>query len=205
MSFVRYECGTFITRDSQSEHAMCRVNFKIDSEKKDKITQYVEQSKEYSSISHFFRLAANKEMSDDDEQSQEIPPEVDRTLDQITTELKEIRDGMNQVSIQLESRNRDTETLAQEVYESIPRAPAANSAEISSTSRSAQEMDYQHAYSVLQNSEEPSTMNEITRELNADKEEIKEAIHHLKSNFLPILELVDEDGNKHILKQEERR
>lgn len=205
MSFVRNGCGTFIPRDSQSEHAMCRVNFKIDNEKKEEITQYVEQSRKYSSVSHFFRLAANKEMSDEDEQPQEVPPKVDRTLEQITAELEEIRGGLSQVNIQLESGNRDTETLAQEVYESIPRVPAANSAEISSTSRSAQEMDYQHAYSVLENSEEPSTMNEITRELNADKKEIKEAVRHLKSNFLPILEMVDEDGNKHILKQEERR
>ena len=205
MSFVRNACGTFIPRDSQSEDAMERINLKIDSEKKDEITQYVEENNEYSSMSHFIRVAANKEMSDEEEDSQQVPPRVSQTLNQITQELEEIRSGISGITIQLESEDVDIQALAQEVYETIPRAPATNSAEIASTGRSLNELDNQHAQSVLQNSDKPSTITGIAQHLNADKKDIQDSIHHLKSNFLPILELVDDEGNKHILKQEERR
>lgn len=202
---VHTACVAFISPDSESAVAMVRINFKIDKEKKAEIGTYVKENQEYSSMSHFFRLAANKEMNDDSEQPSQVSPRVTRTLDQIVSELDEIQDGINGITAQLNDDNRDIQTLAQEVYETIPVAPIANTAEVAAAGTSAQQLDRRHAQTVLQESDAPSTIPELARYLDADKEDIKEAIRRLKSNFLPILELVDEDGNKHFLKQEERR
>lgn len=104
----------------------------------------------------------------------------------------------------LEDESREIEVIAQEVYNTIPHAPAANSAKIAATGRSAQSLETQHVHTAI-DLEGPSTVEELARHLGEDRENIKEAIRHLKSNFFPIIEIVDEDGKKHFLKQEERR
>jgi Arc/MetJ-type ribon-helix-helix transcriptional regulator len=184
---------------------MERINIKIDEEEKKEIDCYVQDNKEYSSMSHFLRVAAKEEMDDEDERLQQVPPRITRTLDEIVNKLDEVQEGISGLASRLDSDSRDIEELAHDVYEAIPVAPVANSAEITAAAQTAQQLDRQHADTVLQHTDAPSTVPELARHLDADKEDIKEALRQLKSNFLPILELVDEEGNKHFLKQEERR
>lgn len=183
---------------------MKRVNFKIEEENKKEIDRYVEENNEYSSVSHFLRVAANKEMSDDEGQV-ELPPRVLRTLDQVIAELDEVQEGIDGIAARLDSGNRDIEMLAQNIYDTLPVAPVSNTAEVVASGQSTQHLDRQKAHLALQNTDAPTTISGLAQSLDADRTDIKEAIRHLKSNFLPILELVDEDGNKHFLKQEERR
>jgi hypothetical protein len=195
---------TFIIPENVSESAMERVNFKIEKENKKEIVRYVEENNEYSSVSHFLRVAANKEMSDDEGQV-ELPPRVLRTLDQVIDELDEVQEGIDGIAARLDSGNRDIEMLAQNIYDSIPEAPVSNTAEAVAAGKSTQELDQHKVWLTLQNTDSPSTIPELAQSLDADRTEIKEGIRHLKSEFLPILEFVDDDGNKHFVKQEERR
>jgi translation initiation factor 2 alpha subunit (eIF-2alpha) len=184
---------------------MERINLKIDKEKKKEIVQYVEETEEYPSVSHFLRLAASREMADEDDQVQQVSPRVVRTLDKIVTEVEEMQDEINSIAVQLEGDSRAIEELAQKLYDTIPKAPVASSAEVAATTASGEQLDRQHAHLVLDETDAPTTIPELARRLDADKEDIKEAVRHLKANFLPVLEIVDDEGNKHFLKQEERR
>ncbi|MFB6192405.1 MAG: hypothetical protein ABEI11_03695 [Haloarculaceae archaeon] len=185
---------------------MGRVNVRIDESEKDEIERYVQENKEYSSISHFLRLAANKEMNGDEEgQGNEIPPHITRTLDKILGELEELKEGIDGIAVQLDSDGQDIEALAREVYETIPAAPVATQAEMAASRKSAHQLERQHIQPLIGDDSVPTTIPALARRLNADREDIKEAIRHLKSEFLPILEVVDEDGTKHFFIQEDRR
>jgi Arc/MetJ-type ribon-helix-helix transcriptional regulator len=184
---------------------MKRVNFKIDDERKEEVEQYVEENSEYPSMSHFFRLAAEKEMGEDEERPHQIPPRVTRTLDKIVGELDELRTSIDGITARLEADETDIEILAQEVYDTLPVAPAVTKMEAAASGESMQCLEQRYGQLMLEEVNTPSTVPELAQHLNTDKEEIKEALHHLKSNFLPIMEFMDDDGNKHFFKQEERR
>lgn len=184
---------------------MRRVNFKIDEETKEEIERFVQENKEYNNMSHFFRLLASQEMEGGTEQVHQTSPRVARTLDKIVGELEELREQTETIAVQVSQDETNIETLAQEVYETLPVAPVATSAEAAAAGVSAQQLDQRHADTVMRETQAPSTIPELAQHFGRDKEDIKDAIHRLKANFLPILELVDEDGNKHFLKQEERR
>ncbi|MEF8885972.1 MAG: hypothetical protein V5A44_12745 [Haloarculaceae archaeon] len=184
---------------------MGRINLRIDDEKKEEIVQYVEETGDYPSVSYFLRLAATKEMEDEDGEVQQVSPRIIRTLDKIVSEVEAIHEELDSIAVQLEYDDRDIEELAQELYELIPEAPVASSAQVAAASVSGNKLDHRHATLVIEKTDAPTTIPELARNLDADREDVKEAISRLKSNFLPILEIVDEDGNKHFLKQEERR
>lgn len=119
--------------------------------------------------------------------------------------MREINQELRSLNMKFSDDGRETEGLAQDVLDVIPVAPTANSAEVANSNMSFDELDEMHALNTLDQTASPSTLSGLAQELDVDRGEIKDAIQHLKSNFLPIYEIVAEDGYKHYLKQEERR
>lgn len=183
---------------------MARIPIVTDGEKKEEIEEYAENNVKYESVSQLFRAAVNKEMAGEFERDHSPSPEVIKRLERLEAEMREINQELRSLNANLADDSRDTEELAQEVLDAIPVAPTANSAEITNSDMSSDELDEMHARNALSHTDSASTLSGLAQELEVDRSQVKDAIQHLKSNFLPIYEIVGDEGYKHYLKQDER-
>lgn len=181
---------------------MARINFVVDEQQKDLFEEYVESDPEFESLSHFFRVSAIREMRDDesDEPSQELVAKIDELQD----ELEELSTEVKGINARLDSSGTDIELLAEDVRKTLHTLPKPSPSEVSQSDKTAEQLQTQFAYSILEE-DYPTTVEDLAQHLEEDKANIEQAIEHLKSKHIPIVEKVLNDNKKHYFKEGERK
>jgi hypothetical protein len=181
---------------------MARINFVVGDQQKDLFEEYVESDPEFESLSHFFRVAAKREMRDD-EDSDPSPEVVDR-LDELQGQIEELATEVKGINARLDSGGTDIELVAEDVRKVLHTLPQPSSSEIANSEKTAEELQTQFAYTILEE-DYPTTVEDLAQHLEEDKSNIEQAIDHLRSNHIPIVEKVLNDNKKHYFKEGERR
>ena len=181
---------------------MARINIVVDEQQKGLFEEYVDSDPEFESLSHFLRVAAIREMKDeeDTEPSSEVVSKIDNLqeqIEQLSTEVK----GIN---TRLDSGGTDIELVAEEVRKNLQILPQPSTAEIANSNMTVEELQEQFA-DTIHKQDHPTTIEDLAQHLERDKNNIQEAIEHLKSQHIPIIEEVLNDNKKHYFKQGERR
>ncbi len=179
-----------------------RINFVIGDQKKDSWENYVESTAEFETLSHFLRVAAQREIQDDSDHqpAQEVIKEIDELQAQIESLSAEIQ-GIN---ARLDSEGTDIELIADDVRRALPTLPEPTPSEVVNSDKSADQLQTQFAYNIVKNNQ-PTTINGLSKTLGEDRKHIEQAIRQLKSDHVPLIEKVLDDGEKHFFKQGERR
>lgn len=181
---------------------MGRINFIVDEQQKDLFEEYINSDPEFESLSHFLRVAAKREIRED-EDSEPSPEVVDR-IDELQSQVEKLTTEVKGINARLDSGNTDIELIAEEVRKALHTIPQPSTAEIASSDKSKKQLQTQFAYTMIEQ-EFPTTVADLAQYLGEDKENIKKAIDRLKSNHIPIAEKVLDDNKKHYFKQGERR
>lgn len=181
---------------------MARINFVVDEQQKELFEEYIRSDPEFESLSHFFRVAAIREMRED-EGNKPSPEIVDR-LDELQNQVEELATEVKGINARIDSGGTDIELISEEVRNTLYTLPQPSSSEIASSDKTAEQLQTQFAYTILEEGY-PTTVADLAQHLEEDKNDIERAIDHLKSNHIPIVEKVLDDNNKHYFKQGERR
>lgn len=181
---------------------MARINFVVDDHQKDLFEEYVRSDPEFESLSHFFRVSAIREMKGDEntEPSAEV---VDR-LDELQTQVEELATEVKGVNARLDSGGTDIELVAEEVRKTLQTLPQPSTSELANSDKTTEQLRTQFAYTIL-GEDYPTTVEDLVQHLEEDKNDIEQAIDHLKSNHIPITEIILDDNKKHYFKEGERR
>ena len=181
---------------------MARINFVIDEQQKELFEEYISSDPEFESMSHFLRVAAKREIKES-EDSKPYPEVVNR-LDELKTQVEELAAEVKGINARLDSGGTDIELVAEEVRKALHTLPQPSSSEIASSDKTTEQLQTQFAYTIVKQGY-PTTVADLAQHLEKDKENIEQAIEHLKSNHIPITEKVLDDSKKHYFKQGERR
>jgi regulator of replication initiation timing len=181
---------------------MARINFVVGDQQKDLFEEYVQSDPEFESLSHFFRVAAKREIRGD-EDSEPAPEVVDR-LDELQAQVEELATEVNGINARLDSGGTDIELVADEVRKTLQTLPQPSTSEVANSDKTAEQLQTQFAYTILEE-DYPTTVADLAQHLEEDKNDIEQAIEHLKSNHIPIAEKVLDDNKKHYFKEGERR
>jgi regulator of replication initiation timing len=181
---------------------MSRINFVVAEKQKELFEEYVGSDPEFESLSHFFRVAAKREMKED-EGNKPSPEIVDR-LDELQNQVEELATEVKGINARLDSGGTDIELVAEEVRKTLQTLPHPSTSEVANSDKTVDELQTQFAYTILEQ-EYPTTVEDLAQYLEEDKNDIELAIDHLKSNHIPIVEKVLDDNKKHYFKQGERR
>jgi inorganic pyrophosphatase len=181
---------------------MARINFVVDDQQKDLFEEYVDSDPEFESVSHFFRVSAIREMKDegDTEPSSEV---IDR-LDRLQEQIEELSTEVEGINARLDSGGTDIELVAEEVRKNLQTLPQPSSSEIANSDKTVEQLQTQFAYTILEGGY-PTTKEDLAQNLEEDKNDIEQAIEHLKSQHIPIVEKMLDDNKKHYFKEGERR
>lgn len=190
-----------------------RVALRIDKEQKRAIEEYVDEIDAYPSVSDFIRYVALKEVRKADENTidtTEVKEEISQIRTEVTSLAEEIHSFKGQLRAEIQrlseedAASKNINSLAREVFDLLPEVPPPNSAEIMHSDIPLEALESRQVMEAIHQGE-PTTLEDIATELGEDKEDVREAINLLKSNFLPVNDIVDEAGNKHYCKRGERR
>lgn len=181
---------------------MARVNFVIDKEQKEFFKEYIASDPEFESLSHFCRVAALREIRE--EESSEPSAELIDKLDELQGQVNELATEVKGINARLDSGGTDIELVAEEVRKTLQTLPHPSTSEVANSDKTVDELQTQFAYTILEQ-EYPTTVEDLAQHLEEDKNDIELAIDHLKSNHIPIVEKVLDDNKKHYFKQGERR
>ncbi|MFB6218706.1 MAG: hypothetical protein ABEH77_05935 [Halobacteriaceae archaeon] len=182
---------------------MPRINFIVDDQQKGLFEEYVESDPEFESLSHFFRVAAIREMSEDDERDEELQSEIIERLELLEADVEDIKTELKGINARLDSSGADIELIAEDIRQTLHTLPQPSTAEITQSDKSADELRTQFAYDII-SQDYPTTIDDLTHHLEEDRDNIEDAIEHLKSQHIPLVEKVL-DGEKHYFKEGERR
>lgn len=168
--------------DSEAERRPL-VNLRVNIRQKARWERYAKQSNEYTSLSHLIRIAVEKEMSEDSEES----PIGGEMVDEVQTELSSISEDLEQLQKDvdwLRSREEhDVEELADQIFSSIEAVDASGDDE------SAKEMGRIAG-------RKPHTVKALASRLDTTPYRVEEAIDFLKEQHMPIVRF-DIDGETH--------
>lgn len=178
------------------------MNFVIDDQQKALFEEYVESTPEFESLSHFFRTAGLREMKDNDDS--EPSAEIIERLDGIQQDLDVLSGQVADINTYLDMGTTDVELLADKVRKELISLPQPSPTEVSKSNKTTEELQTQFAYTIVGN-ENPTTIEDLAKVLNEDKQDVKDAIEDLRSKHIPIESKVLDDGDKHYFKEGERR
>jgi len=181
---------------------MARINFVVDDEQKALYEEYMNSDPEFESLSHFFRVAAIREMQEDE--SNETPTEILDRLDRIENDISELTTKIEGVNARLDADDTDIELLADEVRQTLQKLPQPSPSEVSQSDKNAEKLQRQFAYPIVE-ADHPTTAEELAQHLGEDRDDIEQAIEHLRSSHIPVVDKVLDDGKKHYFKESERR
>ena len=139
-----------------------------------------------------------------EDEDDDAPTEILDRLDRIETDLSELTTKVEGINARLDADDTDIELLAEEVRQALQKLPQPSSSEISKSGKSSEELQTQFAYPIAESSQ-PTTADELAQHLEEDRDYIEQAIEHLKSSHIPIVDKVLDDGKKHYFKESERR
>jgi ABC-type transporter Mla subunit MlaD len=181
---------------------MVRINFVVDDQQKALFEEYVDSEPEFESLSHFFRVAAMREMKD--EEDTEPSSEVVSKLDELQEQIEELSTDVKGINARLDTGGTNIEMLAEEVRKNLQILPQPSTAEVANSNMTVEELQEQFA-DTIHKQDYPTTIEDLAQHLEEDKNDIQQAIEHLKSQHIPIVEEVLNDNKKHYFKQGERR
>jgi chromosome segregation ATPase len=181
---------------------MARINFVVDDQQKGLFEEYVKSDPEFESLSHFFRVAAKREMRG--EEDSDPSPEVADRLDELQAQVENLTTEVNGINARLDSNGTNIQLLADEVRKTLQTIPQPSTSEVANSDKTVDQLQTQFAYTILEE-DFPTTVEELAQHLEEDKNDIEQAIDHLKSNHIPMVEKMLDDNKKHYFKQGERR
>lgn len=181
---------------------MARINFVVDDQQKDLFEEYVKSDPEFESLSHFFRVAAKREMRG--EEDSDPSPEIVDKLDELQAQVENLTTEVNGINARLDSGGTNIELLADEVRKTLQTLPQPSTSEVANSDKTVEQLQTQFAYTILEE-DYPTTVEDLAQHLEEDKNDIEQAIDHLKSNHIPIVEKVLDDNKMHYFKEGERR
>jgi hypothetical protein len=164
------------------------VNLRVNLRQKASWERYADQSSEYSSLSHLIRIAVEKEMSEDSEES----PTEGVMMDEVQTELSSLSEDIEQLQKDvswLRSREEhDVEELAHKLFSTIEPVKATGDND------SAKQMG------TIAGSN-PHTVDALASRLDTTPARVEEAIDFLKEQHMPIVRF-DINDESHWFKEE---
>lgn len=181
---------------------MARINFVIDEQQKELFKEYIKSDPEFQSLSHFFRVAAKREIKKDEDS--ESRPEVVNRLDELQAQIEELSTEVKGINTRLDSGGTDIELIAEDLRKKLQTLPQPSTSEVANSNKSVEELQTQFAYNILGEGY-PTTIAELAQHMEQDKNDIEKAIEHLKSQHIPIVEKVLDDNKKHYFKEGERK
>jgi predicted HTH transcriptional regulator len=164
--------------------------------------QYTKSDPEFESLSHFFRVAAKREITKDEDS--ESRPEVVNRLDDLQAQIEELSTEINRVNARLDSGGTDIELIAEDLRKKLQTLPQPSTSEVANSDKSVEELQTQFAYNII-GEDYPTTAAELAQHIEHDKNNIEKAVEHLKSKHIPVVEKVLDDNKKHYFKKGERR
>ena len=181
---------------------MARINFVVDDQQKALFEEYVDSSTEFESVSHFFRVSAIREMKD--EEDTKPSSEVVNELDNLQEQIEKLSTEVEGINARLDSGGTDIELVAEEVRKNLQTLPQPSTSEIVNSDKTVEQLQTQFAYTILEE-DYPTTIEDLSQHIEEDKNDIEQAIEHLKSQHIPIVEKMLDDNKKHYFKEGERR
>jgi len=181
---------------------MARINFVVDEQQKALFEEYVDSDPEFESISHFFRTAAIREMKE--EEDTEPSSEVVSKIDNLEEKIEELSAEVRGINARLDSGGTDIELVAEKVRKNLQTLPQPSTSEVANSNQTVEQFQTQFAYTILEE-DYPTTIGDLAQHLEEDKNDIEQAIEHLKSQHIPIVKKILDDNKKHYFKEGERR
>lgn len=101
-----------------------QVHITVNSEKKDRWTEFVDEYPEYSSLSHLIRRAVSKEISsekslDEGPEDTEITDSFEVEIDDLQAQLETIKEDLSYVKREV-GKDTELEEFSMEVFEALP-------------------------------------------------------------------------------------
>lgn len=174
--------------DSEAERRPL-VNLRVNIRQKARWERYAKQSGEYSSLSHLIRIAVEKEMSEDSEESSIRGEMVDEVRTDLSSLSEDIEQLQKDVSWLRSREEHNVEELAHEMFASLPEVRADGSDE------SAKQMG------TIAGSN-PQTVRVLADRFNTTPARVEEAIDYLKEHDFPVIRF-DIDDETHWFKEEQ--
>jgi len=142
-----------------------QINFRIDAERKKRWKEAADESPEYDDLSHLIRLAVEKELADEsnnsgtvdaslDSESTDLLREVSGSTERIEQGVTDVKARLRQVEERI-GESGPTFSLKAAVRESLPEADS-------------------------ENPEDGLTVRQIAARLNADESDVRDALDSLK-------------------------
>lgn len=165
-----------------------QVNVSVGDGQKQRWEQYVGQTPEFRTTSELVRTAVEKEIDcDQDEEGQAEPPALAIDIQEISSEVQQIRRDVSWIREQEQQRN-DVSELANEIYDQLESIPAHL-------------RDETHGAITTIDMCGPQTVQALSEQVEAHPNEVRDALDVLYDNFHPITSKTI-DGEVHWFKEE---
>ncbi|GAB3684438.1 hypothetical protein GCM10028857_13420 [Salinarchaeum chitinilyticum] len=183
-----------------------QINLLVNEEQKAEWEDYVEESREYSSLSQLIRSGVEAEINRDSESTPSSSPALSTDIQELKEDLDRVRKDVRWLREQ-EQDEVDISDLAQTLYDGLEPLPEPTSEiDVPEDADPQQHRRQVAAVQVIDPSgpdgeRSPQTTRALADRLGADESRIEDAIEHLEDNFLPIVS-VEIQGQTHYFKEE---
>lgn len=183
-----------------------QINVQVGDCQKEDWVEYLDESRRFSSLSDLVRAAVEKEIKDEGSSQNFISPALESDVHEVAEDLARVRKDVRWLRQQHQDE-ADVSGLAQEVFDSLEPLPEpsglVNSPEVVDDERAYRRQLAALSVIVPSSDEEesrPQTVSAIADKVDVPESEVRDALEHLKNQFLPVVE-VEIEGEVHYFRE----